>query len=118
MIPPRSAWLSALRFSGRFSVMRRTCGAGSSIRTTSELIAFSFDSMDGARTLDPVRPVAQPELQQALEQLRRRQAVVRGGAREVFLEGDVGVRVDVDQPGPACGVDPEVDPREAREPQH
>src|SRR5262252_1903381 len=35
MIAPRSAWFSALRFSGRFSVTRRTCGAGSSMRTTS-----------------------------------------------------------------------------------
>src|SRR5262249_39693357 len=31
---PRRAWLSALRFSGRFSVTRRTCGFGSSTRTT------------------------------------------------------------------------------------
>ena len=39
-----SAWLSALRSSqGRFSVIRRTCGAGSSIRTTSELIVLLLE---------------------------------------------------------------------------
>ena len=32
MSSPRSGWLSALRFSGRLRVMRRTPGAGSSIR--------------------------------------------------------------------------------------
>jgi hypothetical protein len=40
MRSPRSRWLRALRFSGRFSVMRRTPGAGSSISTS--------DSVTGA----------------------------------------------------------------------
>lgn len=31
---PRSVWFSALRFSGRLSVMRRTWGAGSSMMTS------------------------------------------------------------------------------------
>jgi hypothetical protein len=34
MISPRSALFSALRFSGRFRVMRRTYGAGSSTTMT------------------------------------------------------------------------------------
>ena len=35
---PRSGWFSALRFSGRFMVMRFTCGAGSSMRTQSVIV--------------------------------------------------------------------------------
>src|SRR4051794_6243885 len=34
-IAPRSGWFRALRFSGRFMVIRFTCGAGSSMRTQS-----------------------------------------------------------------------------------
>src|SRR5262245_22199525 len=105
MIPPRSAWLSALRFSGRFSVMRRTCGAGSSIRTTSELIGVLLGCERGGTLAHPVRAVAQTEIEDALEQRFGPDALVRGRASEVFAEVDVGVRVDVDQPGRSRSVD-------------